>query len=321
MFKRLFKKTTVLVLTLLFSFTFIFAKKSLTSLFKEKGIIFLDTISSGNEKAVLKIKIGNRELACSCYLPLRSERACAKFNKEFFFFKTHDHENIIKKKGFLALDGHYCIFTELADCDLANYHFHENTFLGFKEKIKILKDIISGISYMHTCGFVHCDLKPQNVVIFKNEGDIKAKLIDFTYSKEEGFYPRIEGTVEFMPPEYLCSYKKNLYPMVTKKFDIFSFGVLMHNIFYHKEIDVSFKNSLISNGYPKNILKLVLGDKLYQKYTISYIIYLNQGGRAVLNDKLVDSRINNLIKMCWNTDPKKRPTAEQVLEMLEEIEL
>lgn len=48
-------------------------------------------------------------------------------------------------------------------------------------KLKIIKDIISGIDYLHSKNIIHLDLKPANIML--DEKNTKAVIIDFGISK------------------------------------------------------------------------------------------------------------------------------------------
>ncbi|EXB61156.1 Mitogen-activated protein kinase kinase kinase A [Morus notabilis] len=63
------------------------------------------------------------------------------------------------------------------------------------------KSILKGLSFMHAKGFVHCDIKPQNILVFDN-GSVK--IADFGLAKESGMEQNnymIRGTALYMSPE------------------------------------------------------------------------------------------------------------------------
>lgn len=45
---------------------------------------------------------------------------------------------------------------------------------------RVTKDIAAGLAHMHRKGVAHCDVKPENVLLFS--GDFTAKLSDFGIS-------------------------------------------------------------------------------------------------------------------------------------------
>ena len=50
--------------------------------------------------------------------------------------------------------------------------------------IKIAKDLAEALMILHSCGFVHADIKPENILITPNN---QLKIIDFGISWKIGF--------------------------------------------------------------------------------------------------------------------------------------
>jgi serine/threonine protein kinase len=85
-------------------------------------------------------------------------------------------------------------------------------------------DILIGLENLHDKGFVHRDLKPDNILIMNG----KFCLADFGVSREIKTHSKATGTagtVEFMPPE---AFEKN--PPVTAQTDIWAVGVILQKL-------------------------------------------------------------------------------------------
>lgn len=55
------------------------------------------------------------------------------------------------------------------------------------DAIKITKNILEALAYLHSKGIVHRDLKPENLILASNEDDYNVKIADFglaTFVKE-----------------------------------------------------------------------------------------------------------------------------------------
>mmetsp|Transcript_26104 Transcript_26104/g.41133 ORF Transcript_26104/g.41133 Transcript_26104/m.41133 type:complete len:388 (-) Transcript_26104:150-1313(-) len=94
------------------------------------------------------------------------------------------------------------------------------------EAAKIIYQILTAVSYMHTRGVVHRDLKPENVLYETADEDSPIKVIDFGLSREhrEGFEPpmsTVVGTPYYIAPEVL----KGRYG---KSCDLWSVGVISY---------------------------------------------------------------------------------------------
>jgi len=102
--------------------------------------------------------------------------------------------------------------------------------LGFDEKIDLVFQIGRGVMAAHDKGLVHKDLKPENIKI-NEEGQVKildlglAKIVRADSVDQHG---DIEGTLYYMSPEQLSA--ENINPSS----DIFSFGVILYEIFSGK---------------------------------------------------------------------------------------
>lgn len=99
-----------------------------------------------------------------------------------------------------------------------------------KEKAKtIFKQAATGLAYMNASGFVHCDVKPDNILA---NALGQTKIIDFAITKRirTGFLDRlfrkklIQGSATFMAPEQILGQP------LDGRADIYSFGVTMYEM-------------------------------------------------------------------------------------------
>lgn len=92
--------------------------------------------------------------------------------------------------------------------------------LSLGDVLLVFRMVASGLNAMHQHGFVHCDMKPNNILINKT-GSIK--IIDLGQSCKIGTVKqRIQGTPDYIAPEQV---KRK--PM-TPKTDIFNLGATMY---------------------------------------------------------------------------------------------
>ena len=92
--------------------------------------------------------------------------------------------------------------------------------LSLGDVLLVFRMVASGLNAMHQHGFVHCDIKPNNILISKS-GSIK--IIDLGQSCKTGTTKkRIQGTPDYIAPEQV---KRR--PM-TAKTDIFNLGATMY---------------------------------------------------------------------------------------------
>jgi calcium-dependent protein kinase len=87
----------------------------------------------------------------------------------------------------------------------------------------VLKDILSGIQYMHQMKIAHCDLKPDNFLFLTSADDSPLKIIDFGMSKmvkRRQYLSSFRGTPYYVAPEVLDA-------RYSEHCDMWSFGVIM----------------------------------------------------------------------------------------------
>ncbi|QYY36706.1 serine/threonine-protein kinase [Ruficoccus sp. ZRK36] len=88
-----------------------------------------------------------------------------------------------------------------------------------REIVKIIKDILSGLSELHRSGIIHCDVNPNNVMITQHGAvlfDLSAGVLS---EKVGGRTPR-RGTKGYMPPDEYLSYA----------WDVYSVGVIYYQL-------------------------------------------------------------------------------------------
>ncbi len=92
------------------------------------------------------------------------------------------------------------------------------------EAVKITLEILRGLENLHDKGFVHRDLKPDNILIMNG----RHCLADFGVSREIKTHSKATGTagtMEYMPPE---AFEKN--PPITPQTDIWAVGVILQRL-------------------------------------------------------------------------------------------
>lgn len=128
----------------------------------------------------------------------------------------------------------YIIGIEEANCSLdkiLKLRFHrknkEKIYYDEKELCLILKHLIQGFVILEQNGIAHCDVKPENIFVYKKEGSYIYKIGDFGVSiylkdRKELNIESIRGwTQDYVAPEFLEKAKK-VNPFLM---DVFSLGL------------------------------------------------------------------------------------------------
>lgn len=94
------------------------------------------------------------------------------------------------------------------------------------EILEVIAQICEGLQQAHKNGILHRDIKPTNVMVTREEGALRAKLMDFGVAKATGAAAtqtgQVVGTLAYMAPEYLRTGAAG--PLT----DLFSVGVMLH---------------------------------------------------------------------------------------------
>jgi len=99
-------------------------------------------------------------------------------------------------------------------------NLEDSPTLSLLDVLLVFRMVASGLQAMHQQGFIHCDIKPNNILMSES-GSIK--IIDLGQSCKIGTVkPRIQGTPDYIAPEQVR--RKPLGP----KTDIFNLGATMY---------------------------------------------------------------------------------------------
>jgi serine/threonine-protein kinase len=152
----------------------------------------------------------------------------------------------------------------------------EHPNLSMLDVLLVFRMVANGLNAMHQHGYVHCDIKPNNILLNKN-GSIK--IIDLGQSCKIGTIKRrIQGTPDYIAPEQVK--REPLGP----KTDVFNLGATMYWALTGKNVP-----TLIPK---KDTLDVLLKQPLKSPHEIK---------------PQISEPISNLVMDCVKEDPTKRP--------------
>lgn len=156
--------------------------------------------------------------------------------------------------------------------------------------VAILTPLLNALSYLHSRGVVHHDIKPENIIVDYSQNTLK--LTDFGSAKfsnksQEGAYG---GTLNYMAPEVLLN-MRGARNMCDKAVDVWSIGVLTYLL-------IAGVHPFDSGKTHENILNRIIAGKLSFKQPVW--------------DK-TPKECKEFIKRCLVVDPKKRATVTELL--------
>ena len=182
-------------------------------------------------------------------------------------------------------------FLETEYCENGNLfeflHGEKNNELNDLERLNFALEIAKGINYLHSFNppILHRDLKSLNILLNSN---YNIKIADFGWARLKNIHMTImRGTFQWMAPEVIL--KENY----TEKADVYSFGIILSELWSREP---PYK------GIPaKDVANMVKKDKNY---------------RPII-PKEVPKEIKELMKLCWDFDPAKRPCFLEIINCIE----
>ncbi|KAK8834976.1 hypothetical protein M9Y10_018679 [Tritrichomonas musculus] len=147
--------------------------------------------------------------------------------------------------------------------------------------------IAAGMAYIHSKNILHRDIKPGNVFmdefLFPKIGDFGLSIKLSDDSSFEAY--NIVGTPSFISPEIYTSSK------YTKAGDVYAYGILLYQL-------ITLQTPFEGYSFYKIICDVPKGIRPSFKFEIP-------------------TCYKNLIERCWDNDPDKRPSFEDIVDLLE----
>ncbi|KAH7439304.1 hypothetical protein KP509_04G055000 [Ceratopteris richardii] len=236
----------------------------------------------------------------------------AAFRQEVAVWHKLDHPNVTKfigasmgngdlqipsvdqgADGFVHVASNVCcvVVEYLAGGTLKNFLIrHLRRKLTFKAVMQLALDLSRGLSYLHSQSIIHRDVKSENMLLDKK---MNLKIADFGVARVEAQNPKDmtgeTGTLGYMAPEVLAGKPYN------RKCDVYSFGICLWETY------------CCDMPYP---------DLSFAEMTSAVV---KQHLRPEI-PKCCPSALATVMKRCWDANPDKRPSMDEVVQMLEAID-
>ncbi|CAM0876337.1 unnamed protein product [Alopecurus aequalis] len=222
-----------------------------------------------------------------------SEEMINTFRQEVSLMKKLRHPNIVLFMGAVASQQRLCIVTEFLPRG-SLFRLLQNSIgkLDPRRRINMAIDIARGMNCLHnsTPTVVHRDLKSSNLLVDKKW---TVKVADFGLSrlKLETFMTTKtgKGTPQWMAPEVLRNEPSN------EKSDVYSYGVVLWE--------------LVTQKIPWDTLN-----------TVQVIVAVGFMDQRLEIPSNTDPEWASIIESCWDSDPQRRPSFQELLERLQELQ-
>ncbi|XP_041992838.1 G-type lectin S-receptor-like serine/threonine-protein kinase LECRK1 isoform X2 [Salvia splendens] len=320
------------LLFLLLSFFFVFyLKRGKTTMVEQRSRVQpagVSTISSFSFKEVEEATDGfNEELgrgACSIVyrgtlktdgkivavkkLHKVFEQADDEFKAEVSSISRTNHKNLVQLLGYCDEgQNRILVYEFMTNGSLATFLFQKSVRPSWHKRVQIAFAIARGICYLHedcSVPIIHCDIKPQNVLL---DESFAPKIADFGLAKllkadQTRTMTGIRGTKGYVAPEWF----RNM--PITVKVDVYSFGIMLLELMCCRR---SYEADVEDEG------EAVLADWAYDCYQQGALDLLVAGDEEARSDmKTLEIYVKTAI-WCIQEDPTLRPHMNIVMHMLQ----
>ncbi|KAJ3693563.1 hypothetical protein LUZ60_009043 [Juncus effusus] len=249
------------------------------------GFSLENKVGEGGFGSVHKGKLKDGTLIAVKSLSTESRQGVREFLTELTIISDVAHENLVRMLGCCVQDPHrMLVYPFLENNSLAQTLLGrnpQNLVFDWKTRVKLCIGIAKGLAFLHEeirPPIIHRDIKASNILLDK---DLTAKISDFGLAKllpsnATHVSTRVAGTIGYLAPEYAIR------GQVTRKSDIYSFGVLLLEIVsgrcntntrlpYEDQFLLERTWTLYERGDLEKIIDAFLGDDLNIKEAINFL--------------------------------------------------
>jgi len=147
-----------------------------------------------------------------------------QFHQEAKAAASLSHPNIVTIHDFGYDEGKLFIIMEyVRGVDLKSY-LHRQPDLTLQDALELVEQACEGIGYAHRAGIIHCDIKPQNMLVTHDQ---KLKVTDFGIARAvsaiqtDRLQSVVWGSPHYFSPEQAAGYDP------TPSSDVYSLGVVL----------------------------------------------------------------------------------------------
>lgn len=251
------------------------------------GYEVLATLGYGARSTIFAVKDGQNQV----YAMKRVVKS-APSDQRFIDQAIHEHEiaaqldhstlrksyKLYKQRALLRTSEVYVLMELIDGLTLEQYRPD-----GMAHLCELMILVAQGLHSMHTKGFVHADIKPNNILVTSSDS---IKVIDFGQSCPIGtIKQRIQGTPDYIAPEQV------LRRQITPQTDLFNFGATIYWLLTGQHYP-----TLIPKGDPTMTIRLGNGAKPPREV-----------------NPVVTPALSQLVMYCLEFEPTKRPDSMEVV--------
>lgn len=146
----------------------------------------------------------------------------ALIRREFYYLSQISHPGLVAVNDYGRMADHRPYFTmEYIPGVPINRYFAK----GYDSRLtEVIVQVLGTLDAIHAQGMVHCDLKPEHILVIEDDGKLKAKLLDFGFAEDfclSGNQVK-KGTPGYAAPEILKGVDYDV------RADLYALGVVIY---------------------------------------------------------------------------------------------
>ncbi|XP_053177914.1 megakaryocyte-associated tyrosine-protein kinase [Scomber japonicus] len=195
------------------------------------------------------------------------------------------HKNLVRLLGVILHKGLHIVTELMTKGNLVNFlRTRGRSVVNSVKLLRFALDVCEGMEYLESKKLVHRDLAARNVLV---SDDSVAKVSDFGLTKDLKVSDSVKLPIKWTAPEAL---KKEKF---STKSDVWSYGILLWEIFSY-------------------------GRQPYPKMSLQEVKARVEGGYRMESPEDCPAGVYSLMRICWEQEPRKRPTFHKLREKLEQ---
>ncbi|KAK0409255.1 hypothetical protein QR680_004435 [Steinernema hermaphroditum] len=223
-----------------------------------------------------------------------SERKCQKDAKDQMMHEAkimsyYAHENVIQFYGLAC--SHLPIMIVMEFCPGGSLESHLRRMkkdIEVGERVLYCLEAAKGMRYLHEQNCLHRDLAARNCLI-SSKGIVK--IADFGLSKIVGELNEVDSGAQQIPVRWMAPEMLQRNPSMTMKSDVWSYGVLVYEIFN-------------------------LGEKPWPDEPAKKVATIIRRGQMMDPPALAPQQIQQLMLRIWKLEPEQRPSFRDIVDCL-----
>ncbi|MEM7063096.1 MAG: serine/threonine-protein kinase [Cyanobacteria bacterium P01_B01_bin.77] len=100
--------------------------------------------------------------------------------------------------------------------------------LRLADILDLITDVLCGLAHAHQQGIVHCDIKPENILLGYRDGRWRAKISDFGIAKLIQEQPHRKGSGQTGSPAYMAP--ERFYCQYSPAADVYAVGIMLFEL-------------------------------------------------------------------------------------------